>query len=289
MTLRIDHCVLKGTVRNDMKNTIDGWLEVRSTRGTATVLLALVGNLPGHLAGQSLHFINHQLPPTSPDSTLPDATLPDGLQYHQIGVLGSCSLHRNSRTAPTQITPFTLCWHGPDGPVNLQITHSLVTVQPPQHLLDLPPSPPLQPTTNSTLPVTTPLPSPAELPNPDLLPGQRRAWLILKPLLARLAQAGIAFHLCPHCTSRDALRQITRQILPKLQTELPANRNSAPQSFSSAEYCTLCQQEFAELQALLSDDTPEKPRNPQKLPFPVSGSGPRIWNSGTSSTSMVAW
>lgn len=130
MTLRIDHCVLKGTVRNDMKNTIDGWLEVRSTRGTATVLLALVGNLPGHLAGQSLHFINHQLPPTSPDSTLPDATLPDGLQYHQIGVLGSCSLHRNSRTAPTQITPFTLCWHGPDGPVKLQITHSLVTVQP---------------------------------------------------------------------------------------------------------------------------------------------------------------
>ncbi len=284
MTLRIDHSVLKGTVRNDMKNTIDGWLEVRSTRGTATVLLALVGNLPGHLAGQSLHFINYKLPHTGPD-----ATLPDGLQYHQIGVLGSCSLPRNSRTAPTQITPFTLRWHGPDGPVNLQLTHSLVTVQPPQHLLDLPPSPPLKPTANSTLKVTTSLPATAELPNSDLLPGQRRAWLILKPLLARLAQAGIAFHLCPHCTSRDALRQITRHILPKLLTELPADQNSPPRSFSSAEHCTLCQQEFAELQALLSEDTPEKPRNPQKLPFPVSGSAPRIWNSGTSSTSMVAW
>lgn len=54
MTLRLDNCVLRGVIRNDVPNTIDGWLQMSSAAPQPPILLSLVGNLPGRLAGQSL-------------------------------------------------------------------------------------------------------------------------------------------------------------------------------------------------------------------------------------------
>ena len=286
MTIRLDHGLLRGVIRNDVYNTIDGWLQP----GTAAVpqppvLLSLVGNLPGSLAGKTLAFDPPAATRQRPDQT---GRWPR-LHRQQIGVFSRCAF----RSAPQSSCCFA--WHGPAGLVQLysencrllassaESAAPALTEQQLDCLLATAPDDAVAP------PSRQPLPSTSHLPDPDSLLSDQQAWLVLQPLLARLAGAGISYHLCPHHTSRDALRQIIRQVLPQLHRSLQPPATAHLRSFSSTEICSTCQDEFHDLLAPLSISLPEKPRNPSKQPFPVSGSGSRIWNSGPGSTSMVGW
>ncbi|MFM7164098.1 MAG: hypothetical protein ACKO3T_02545 [Planctomycetaceae bacterium] len=286
MTIRLQYGLLRGVIRNDVHNTVDGWLQPGTTAAPQPpVLLSLVGNLPGPLAGKTLIFDSPATAHTHSDQF----GCRPRLHPRQIGVFSRCLF----RPAPENNC--SLAWHGPDGLVRLhahncqllsgpadtaspdltELQLDCLLANPDEETADLPP---LQP-----LPVAT------HLPDPDSLLTNQQAWLVLQPLLARLARAAVSYHLCPHCSSRDALRQIIRQVLPQLHRSPQPPASSRLRSFSSADICSTCQHEFRDLLAPLSVSLPEKPRNPPKQPFPVSGSGSRIWNSGSGSTSMTGW
>ena len=285
MTLRLDNCVLRGVIRNDVPNTIDGWLQMSSAAPQPTILLSLVGNLPGRLAGQSLLLS----PPTAPHDTWPLPVTPNRLHRQQIGVFSRCTF----RTTPQNSCSFA--WHGPNGLVRLDSSNCQLLTNPGDtettSLTELQLDCLLESDSDSLSPPfpRIPIPSVSQLPDPDQLVSDQQAWLILQPLLARLARAAVSFHMCPHVSSRTALQQLIHDVLPQLHSDSYTPGQLRLRSFTSAENCSVCQQEFRDWLPPAPVSRPEKPRNPLKQPFPVSGSGSRIWNSGSGSTSMVGW
>jgi hypothetical protein len=286
MTLRPDLCVLRGVIRNDVPNTTDGWLQTGPpAKPQPPLLLSLVGNLPGQLAGQSLLFS----PPAATHNNRPQPTPTTRLHRQQIGVVSHCTFHTTPRNS------CSFAWHGPNGLVHLHSHNCRLLADPAdtespalaELQLDclLEPDPDCQP---APFP-RWPLPTATQLPDPDRMVSEQQAWLILQPLLARMARAAVSFHMCPHCSCRTALKQLIHDVLPQLQHNPQPHHQLHLRSFTSAENCPLCQQEFQDWLPPAPVSKPEKPRNPQKQPFPVSGSGSRIWNSGTGSTSMVGW
>lgn len=286
MTLRLDHCVLRGVIRNDVPNTIDGWLQTGSAAAPQPpILLSLVGNLPGQLAGQSLLFS----PPAHSNNASPLPRHSLRLQRQQVGVFSRCAF----RTHPQNFC--SVAWHGPNGLVRLHsnhcqlLTHPADTESPALTELQLDCLLEAESESHPTPFPRLPLPTATQLPNPDHLVSDQQAWLILQPLLARLAREAVSYHMCPHASSRSALKQLIQDVLPVLQQDSQTPGQSTLRSFTSADNCPVCQQEFRDWLPPAALGKPEKPRNRQKQPFPVSGSGSGIWNSGTGSTSMSDW
>lgn len=131
MARRIHDYIVRGEIRNDQRNSVSGWLEVRrqasgteaSVYETALVILSLTGNLTGNLAGQRCRF---EVRPENLRHPLP--LLEKDFQWNQVGAVGDCTC-REVQVAPNEtVNALHLEWYSQNGRVVLELADPLLEI-----------------------------------------------------------------------------------------------------------------------------------------------------------------
>ena len=95
-------------------------------------------------------------------------------------------------------------------------------------------------------PVSSLFDPPLKLPPPDQLSNEADAEEILKVLLGRLAQHGVAIDVCEHFSARDTYRLLIEEILPEANIHPNLPETGFVQHYSTWESCPQCEAEFEE-------------------------------------------
>lgn len=80
-------------------------------------------------------------------------------------------------------------------------------------------------------------------PAPDSL-DDKQVEIAFKNTLMQLAMCGIAFHVCPHCTPREAYRLLLGKVMKEERVFRPLMKTGWVQFFDASEYCAKCEEEF---------------------------------------------
>jgi hypothetical protein len=99
---------------------------------------------------------------------------------------------------------------------------------------------------------------PHEFPDPNRL-NDEQAEFVLKDLLRQLALCGIALHICPHYTAREAYRYLLEEIFPEVQVFKPLMESGWVQHFMTSEVCPQCE---AEIEQEFEPDEADREQDP---------------------------
>jgi hypothetical protein len=78
------------------------------------------------------------------------------------------------------------------------------------------------------------------LPAPTVVLTDEQADGALKMALAKLALAGIAFHVCKHCSAREAYRIFIEEVCEHSGHYRPLIGTGWVQNYCTSDYCTQC-------------------------------------------------
>jgi hypothetical protein len=79
-----------------------------------------------------------------------------------------------------------------------------------------------------------------DLPSPESVATEARAEEALSTALMKLALAGIAFHVCEHCTIREAYRILIEEVCAKAGAYKPLIGTGWVQNYCTSDYCKRC-------------------------------------------------
>jgi len=81
-----------------------------------------------------------------------------------------------------------------------------------------------------------------QLPSVAAVRTEEQAETALKMALAKLALAGVAFHVCEHCTCREAYRIFIEEVCEKCGHYRPLIGTGWVQNYCASDYCTQCRE-----------------------------------------------